>query len=108
MPWNGADLTSASLSARYIEPCSLGGWRSLHFYDVGGLVVRRWVPAQRRLAMEAWTGDGWAPYPDVDAVLRHGRRLTEMEALAVVHEARSRRACRRSPTRRPAQRFVIV
>ncbi len=62
----------------------------MHFYDVGGLVVRRWVPAQRRLAMEAWTGDGWAPYPDVDAVLRHGRRLTEMEALAVVHEARNR------------------
>ena len=62
----------------------------MHFYDVGGLVVRRWVPAQRRLAMEAWTGDGWAPYPDVDAVLRHGRRLTEMEALAVVHEARHR------------------
>jgi hypothetical protein len=61
---------------------------SAHFYDVGGLLVRRWVPAQRRTAMEVWNGDGWAPYPNVDSVLRHGRRLTDVQALALLHEAR--------------------
>ena len=62
----------------------------MHFFDVGGLLVRRWVPAQRRSAMEAWKGDGWAPYPDVDNVLRHGQRVSELRAVAVLHEARDR------------------
>jgi hypothetical protein len=62
----------------------------MHFYDVGGLLVRRWVPAQRRFAMEVWNGDGWAPYPDVDNVLRHGQRLTEGQALSLLHETRDR------------------
>ena len=62
----------------------------MHFYDVGGLLVRRWVPALRRLAMEVWKGDGWAPYPDVDNVLRHGQRLSEDRAVALLHEARDR------------------
>jgi hypothetical protein len=62
----------------------------MHFYDVGGLLVRRWVPAQRRMAMEVWNGDGWALYPDVDNVLRHGRRLTQAQGLALLHETRDR------------------
>ena len=60
----------------------------MHFFDVGGLLVRRWVPAQRRRAMEVWNGDGWAPYPDVDNLLRHGHRLTEAQALAILYETR--------------------
>ncbi len=63
----------------------------MHFYDVGGVLVRRWVPAQRRIAMEMWNGEGWTAYPDVDALLRHGRRLTEVEALAAIHGTRDRR-----------------
>ena len=62
----------------------------MHFYDVGGLLVRRWMPAQRRKAMEVWKGDGWAPYPDVDTLLRHGHRLTEEQAVALLHAARDR------------------
>ena len=62
----------------------------MHFYEVGGLLIRRWVPARRRKAMEAWQGDGWAAYPDVDALLRHGRRLTEEQAIALLHEIRAR------------------
>jgi hypothetical protein len=62
----------------------------VHFYEVGGLLVRRWVPAQRRKAMEVWSGDGWAPYLDVDRLLRHGQRLTEEQALALLHATRDR------------------
>jgi hypothetical protein len=62
----------------------------VHFYEVGGLLVRRWVPARRRKVMEVWNGDGWAPYPDVDEVLRHGHRLAETQALALLHDTRSR------------------
>jgi len=40
--------------------------------------------------MEVWTGDGWAPYLDLDNVLRHGERLTEAQALARLHETRER------------------
>jgi hypothetical protein len=60
----------------------------VHFYDVRRLLVRRWVPAQRRRAMEVWNGDGWTPYSDVDNVLRHGVRLTELRALALLQERR--------------------
>ena len=60
----------------------------MHFFDVRGLLVRRWVPAQRRRAMEVWNGNGWAPYPDVDTLLRHGHRLTDVRALALLHETR--------------------
>jgi len=48
------------------------------------------VPAQRRKAMEVWSGDGWAPYPDVDTLLRHGHRLTEEQALALLNDTRDR------------------
>lgn len=62
----------------------------MHFYDVGGRLVRRWMPAQRRKALEVWSGDGWAPYPEVDALLRHGQRLTEEQALALLNDTRDR------------------
>lgn len=62
----------------------------MHFYEVRGLLVRRWVPARRRKVMEVWNGDGWAPFPDVDEVLRHGHRLTEAQALALLHDTRNR------------------
>jgi hypothetical protein len=62
----------------------------VNFYEVGALLVRRWVPAQRRRTMEVWNGDGWAPYSDVDHVLRYGRLVTEVQALAFLHETRDR------------------
>ena len=62
----------------------------VQFYDVQGLLVRRWVPGQRRLALEVWTGDGWARYADVDHVLRYGRRLTDVEALTLLIQIRGR------------------
>jgi hypothetical protein len=62
----------------------------LHFYDVEGVLVRRWVPGQRRLAMEGWNGVGWAPYPNVDDVARRGIRLSEVEALGLLRESHRR------------------
>jgi len=62
----------------------------LHFFEVEGVLVRRWVPAQRRLALEAWSGEGWAPYPDVDNVSRRGHRLTSEQALALLQIVRER------------------
>jgi len=67
----------------------------VHFYDVGGHLVRRWMPAQRRKALEVWNGDGWAPYPEVDTLLRHGHRLTEEQALALLNDMRDRGALSR-------------
>jgi hypothetical protein len=48
------------------------------------------MPAQRRKALEIWNGDGWAPYPEVDTLLRHGHRLTEDQALALLNDTRDR------------------
>jgi hypothetical protein len=62
----------------------------LHFFDVEGMLVRRWVPGQRRVALEAWTGDGWKVYPDIDNVSRHGVRLTQEQALALLKTTRER------------------
>jgi hypothetical protein len=62
----------------------------VNFYDVNGLLVRRWEPAPRGMAFEVWNGSGWAPYSDVDKVLRHGQRLTDARALALLHETRNR------------------
>jgi hypothetical protein len=62
----------------------------MHFYDVRGLLIRRWVPAGRRKTLEVWKSDGWAPYPDVDTLLRHGHRLTEEQAVALLHDTRGR------------------
>ena len=62
----------------------------MHFYEVSGLLVRRWVPARRRKAMEVWNGDGWTPYSDVDELLRHGHRLTGDKALELLRQLRGR------------------
>jgi len=62
----------------------------MHFYELDDLLLRRWVPGQRRVALEVWNGDGWAPYRDVEHVLRYGRRLTEEDALALLHGVRAR------------------
>jgi hypothetical protein len=62
----------------------------LHFFDVEGILVRRWVPGQRRVAMESWTGDGWRVFPDIDSVSRHGVRLTRDQALALLKAIRHR------------------
>ena len=60
----------------------------MHFYNVRGLLIRRWVPAGRRMSLEVWTGDGWAPFPEVDDLLRFGVRLTDGDARALLHESR--------------------
>jgi hypothetical protein len=68
----------------------------VHFYEVGGLLIRRWVPAQRRKMMEVWSGAAWSPFPDVDRLVRHGRRLTEAQALSLlVNAAETAEASRR-------------
>ena len=61
----------------------------MQFYEVDGVLVRRWVPAKRRRMMEVWMGDGWAPYTDVEQVLRFGNRLNEEEALWLLQETRA-------------------
>jgi hypothetical protein len=62
----------------------------LHFFDVEGLLVRRWVPSQRRVAMEVWNGDRWTAYHDVDNLSRRGLRVTHEQALALLQAARER------------------
>lgn len=63
---------------------------TVNFYDVGGRLVRQWIPARRRKMLEVWNGDGWTPYPDLDEVLRHGVRITDIQALGLVRSARDR------------------
>jgi len=60
----------------------------LHFFEVEGALVRRWVPGQRRIAMEVWNGDGWMAYSDVDNVSRRGERLNHEQALTLLHRVR--------------------
>lgn len=62
----------------------------LQFFEVEGALVRRWVPGQRRVAMEVWNGDGWKSYPDVDTVSRLGHRLNQEQALALLQTVRER------------------
>jgi len=62
----------------------------LHFFDVEGILVRRWVPGQRRVALEAWAGDSWKVYSDIDNVSRHGVRLTHEQALALLKTTHDR------------------
>jgi hypothetical protein len=62
----------------------------LHFFEVEGVLVRRWVPARRRVAMEAWAGDGWTRYLDIDNVSRRGHRLSPELALTLLHAVRER------------------
>jgi hypothetical protein len=61
------------------------------FYDVDGVLIRRWTPMWKGLCLDLWDGDRWVPYSDVDAVLRHGYRLTDASAIALLHEIRDRR-----------------
>ena len=64
---------------------------SVNFYDVRGVLVRRRVPARRKgISLEVCNGDDWLPYPEVDAVLRYGLRLTEAHAVALLHGTRNR------------------
>jgi hypothetical protein len=40
------------------------------------------------MSLELWNGEGWRPYSQEDALLRYGRRLTEQEAMALLHRTR--------------------
>ena len=40
--------------------------------------------------LEVWNGQEWLLYSEVDAVLRYGLRLTEAQAMALLHGARAR------------------
>jgi hypothetical protein len=61
------------------------------FYDVRGSLVRRGRALKRvGTPMERWSGADWQPYPEVDAVLRHGVRLTDAQAMTLLHETRDR------------------
>lgn len=62
----------------------------LHFFDVEGLLVRRWVPGQRRMAMEVWTGVEWIRYSDLDNLSRRGHRLTSEQAVVLFQATRAR------------------
>ena len=58
------------------------------FFDVHGLLIRRVTPVRRGVALQLWNGERWVPYTDVDAVLRHGLRLTEGAATTLLQKAR--------------------
>jgi hypothetical protein len=62
----------------------------VNFYDVRGVLVRRWEPVRHGICLERWDGKSWLPYPDLNEVLRHGYRLTDARALALLHETRNR------------------
>jgi hypothetical protein len=62
----------------------------VNFYDVRGVLVRRRISArQKGLSFEVWNGEDWGPYSQVDAVLRYGLRLTEPQAMALLHGTRN-------------------
>ena len=60
----------------------------MHFYDVGGLLVRRPKRAPRGSSSEVWKDDGWHDHTDLDSILRHGHRLHEADALILLHRVR--------------------
>jgi hypothetical protein len=62
---------------------------SLHFYEVDGLLIRRWVPAGRRKGLEFWNGDAWDRYQDEDHLLRYGSRLSEAQAFELLQQTRN-------------------
>ena len=62
----------------------------VNFYDVGGLLIRRPRRVRRGVSAEVWQRDGWVAYPDLDAVLRHGHRLNEAKAAALLLELQQR------------------
>jgi hypothetical protein len=62
----------------------------VNFYAVDRSLIRRRTPVRRGISLQLWNGDHWVPYAQVDAVLRHGHRLTEAQALLLLHETRGR------------------
>jgi hypothetical protein len=62
----------------------------MNFYDVRGLLVRRARRLRRGLGAEVWQGDRWVDYPDLNALLRQGHRLTDADALALLRVTRER------------------
>jgi hypothetical protein len=62
------------------------------FYGVGDLLVRRRPRVPLDASLELWNGHEWTPYTDVTDVLRHGRPLTEAQALSLLHDVSARTA----------------
>jgi len=62
----------------------------MNFYDLGGVLVRRAKRARRTEAAEAWQDDSWHLFEDLNALLRHGHRLTETDAVLLLHRTRRR------------------
>jgi hypothetical protein len=62
----------------------------MNFYDVGGVLVRRAKRVRRGVCAEMWQGDAWTAYPDLNAVLRQGHRLSDADALALLRMTRER------------------
>jgi hypothetical protein len=60
------------------------------FYSVGDRLIRRRTRVRLANALELWNGTEWTPYTDMNAVLRHGQPLTEVQALSLLHELRGR------------------
>jgi hypothetical protein len=56
----------------------------MNFYNVGGFLVRRAKRARRKETADVWQGDAWHPFLDLSALLRHGHRLTETEAITLL------------------------
>jgi hypothetical protein len=62
----------------------------VNFYDVDGSLVRRARRLRRGVGAEVWQGDGWVAYPDLNAILRQGHRLTDDDAIALLRVTRAR------------------
>jgi hypothetical protein len=62
----------------------------VNFYEVDGALVRRAKRLRRGVGAEVWQGDGWAAYPDLNALMRQGHRLTDADALALLRVTRAR------------------
>ena len=60
----------------------------MHFYDVGGHLIRRPRRVPRGVCADIWKDDGWHAFSDLDVILRHGHRLQEADALALLHRNR--------------------
>jgi hypothetical protein len=61
-----------------------------YYYEVDGFLVRRAKRLRRGVGAEVWQGDGWAAYPDLNAILRQGHRLTDADAIALLRVTRAR------------------
>ena len=56
----------------------------MNFFDLRGLLVRRAKRARREDSADVWQEGAWHPFSDLNALLRHGRRLTETEAISLL------------------------